>query len=100
MFNDVVYFNDVKLKMLNRDVANLIYSLTGMRTFREIKRHFEEYPYEIVYYSNCNSYYICRYSSEYIVNKLCKNFGFEIALIIEPKTGIVMIQNIIVSKFR
>lgn len=100
MFNDVCVLNGVKLKMLNSDVARLIYSLTGMNTFKEIKRCFERYPYEIVYYSNGDSYYICRYSSEYIVNKLCKNFGFEIALIIEPETGIVMIRNIIVSKSR
>lgn len=100
MFNDVIYFNDVKLKMLNRDVANLIYSLTGMRTFREIKRHFEEYPYEQYMSSGGTYYYVCGYNPVYVLDDSKKQFDFEITLVIDGRTGVVMIQNIIVSKFR
>lgn len=102
MFNDVVYFNDVKLKMLNRDVANLIYTLTGMRTFREIKRHFEEYPYEKIRdsYRGNDIYYLCDYNPDYVLDDSNKQFDFDIVLVIKAKTGEVMIRDIEVNKIR
>lgn len=102
MFNDVCFFNGVKLKMFNRDVANLIYTLTGMRTFREIKRHFEEYPYEKIRDSYCGNdiYYLCDYNPDYVLDDSNKQFDFDIVLVIKAKTGEVMIRDIEVNKIR
>lgn len=58
MFNDVCFFNGVKMRVLNRYVANLIYTLTGMRSFKEVKEHFEDYPYDVIT-NNGRKYFIC-----------------------------------------
>lgn len=86
MFNDVCYFNGKKLNLYNKNVGNILITFTGLRSYKDIKRHFVEYPYYINERGNyCASYCSC----------LCLNDGrdvnSEILIEINKKSGEVMI---------
>lgn len=99
MFNDVCFFNGVKMRVLNRYVANLIYTLTGMRSFKEVKEHFEDYPYDVIT-NNGRKYFICGYCPSCNLDNSGSETEFDMTWVIDSKTGVLMIKDIIVEKIR
>lgn len=98
MFNDVVYFKGKKLNLFNKNVGNLIYSLTGIKSYAELKKHFVDFPC----YIDKNGNYACSYSScldlsDYRYNGFSLNF--EVYLIIDSKSGEVMISDLELLRF-
>lgn len=102
MFNDddVCFFNGVKMSVLNRDVANLIYTLTGMRTFKEVKAHFEDWPYDVIT-NNGKKYFICGcHPDSCNLDDSERETDFYMTLIIDSKTGVLMIRDITAEKIK
>lgn len=99
MFNDVCFFNGVKMRVLNRDVANLIYTLTGMRSFKEVKEHFENYPYDVIT-NNGKKCFICGYCPSCSLDDSGRETEFDMTLVIDTKTGVLMIRDMVVEKIR
>ena len=99
MFNDVCFFNGVKMRILNRDVANLIYTLTGMRSFKEVKEHFEDNPYAVIT-NNGKKYFICCYCSSCCLDDSGRETEFNMTWAFDTKTGVLMIRDMVVEKNR
>lgn len=99
MFTDDCFFNGVKMRVLNRDVANLIYTLTGMRGFKEVKDYFDNCPYDVIT-NNGKKYFICHCDSSCNLDDSGRETEFDMILIIDTKTGVLMIRDMVVEKIR